>query len=272
MTTTHTVRPFRFGVVAGRAADAAAWTRVARRAEDQGFDTLLVPDRPGIVLSVVPALAAAAAVTERLRVGPYVLAAGSRTVSDVVAEMATLDLLSGGRLEVGVGAGLAPAATVTQVRALLEALRAPSPDTYPPPTKPPPLLLAAGGPRMLALAAELADTVALASRDLGESGVRGPVATLAELGVDPELLLALQTVVGPGAPPDPGTAHRLRAMFGTTVDELVAQGSPFVLAGTVPQRCDRLLRLRERYGISYVTVPEESAEAMVPVVEHLTGS
>jgi hypothetical protein len=60
-------------------------------------------------------------------------------------------------------------------------------------------------------------------------------------------------------------------MFGTTVEDLVAADSPFVLAGTVEQRCDRLLRLRERYGISYVTVPDDAAEALAPVVERLAA-
>lgn len=271
MDTTRTIRPFRFGVVAARAADGAEWSRTARRIEAQGFTTLLVPDRAGMALAVGPALAAAAAVTERLRLCPYVLAAGSRRPDDVVAEMATLNLLSDGRLDVGVGAGLAPAASVAQVRALVEALRAEPSERFYPRTTRAPLLVAAGGPRMLALAAGLADTVALASRDLSEAGVSTPVATLAELGADPELLLALQLVTGPDVVPDQGAVHRLRAMFGSSVEELVASGSPFVLDGPPPAQADRLQQLREKYGISYITVPAESADALAPVVERLTG-
>jgi len=271
MDTARSTRPFRFGVVAARAADGADWTRIVRRLEGQGFGTLLVPDRAGMALAVGPALAAAATVTERLRIGPYVLAAGSRHPDDVVAEMATLNLLSGGRLDVGVGAGLSPTASVMQVRALLEALRADPPERFYPRPPAAPLLLAAGGPRMLALAAELADTVALATRDLSETGVSAPVAILDELGATAERLLALQLVTGPDVTPDPGAAHRLRAMFGTTVEELVAAGSPFVLDGTVTKQVDQLERLREKYGISYVTVPVESADALEPVVARLTG-
>lgn len=69
-----TNRPFRFGLVAGQTRSGEAWLATARRAEALGYSTLLVPDTLGHTLAPFPALAAAAAATRTLRVGPYVLA------------------------------------------------------------------------------------------------------------------------------------------------------------------------------------------------------
>ncbi len=74
-----TTKPFRFGVVVGNAPSADAWVARARRIEELGYATLLMPDRlVGPILSPLPALSVAAAVTTRLRVGTFVLAAGLR--------------------------------------------------------------------------------------------------------------------------------------------------------------------------------------------------
>ena len=100
-----TKRPFRFGVMAAKARSAVEWTETARKAEDLGYSALLMPDHFGDQLSPVPALAAAAAVTESLRVGTLVFANDFRHPAELAKETATLDLLSDGRLEVGVGAG-----------------------------------------------------------------------------------------------------------------------------------------------------------------------
>ena len=67
-------RPFRFGVVAAQAPSADAWTTMARRAEELGFSTFLIPDTLGPTLSPVPALTAAAVATRTIRVGSYVFA------------------------------------------------------------------------------------------------------------------------------------------------------------------------------------------------------
>ena len=98
-------RPFRFGVMAAKARSASEWTDTARKAEDLGYSALLMPDHFGDQLAPVPALTMAAAVTERLRVGALVFANDFRHPSVLAKEAATLDLLSEGRLEVGVGAG-----------------------------------------------------------------------------------------------------------------------------------------------------------------------
>jgi hypothetical protein len=67
------MHPFRFGVMASWADSTAAWTALARRAEELGYAILLVPDHMGRQLSPIPALAAAMATTQ-LRIGSYVFA------------------------------------------------------------------------------------------------------------------------------------------------------------------------------------------------------
>jgi probable F420-dependent oxidoreductase len=98
-------QPFRFGVMAAKARSSSEWTETARKAESLGYSTLLMPDHFGDQLSPVPALAAAATVTETLRVGTLVFANDFRHPAELAKETATLDLLSDGRLEVGLGAG-----------------------------------------------------------------------------------------------------------------------------------------------------------------------
>ena len=95
--------PFRFGLVA-TVRSRSDWLALARRAEDLGFDSLLVPDNLDGVAPML-ACAAAASVTTSLTVGPYVLATPLRTPGLVAAEAASLHLLADGRVEVGLGAG-----------------------------------------------------------------------------------------------------------------------------------------------------------------------
>ena len=78
----------------------------ARRAEDTGYDSLLFPDHTGMV-APLPAMAAAAAVTSRLRLGTQVINPAFRPLGALAQELAAVDVISGGRLEVGLGAGYA---------------------------------------------------------------------------------------------------------------------------------------------------------------------
>jgi alkanesulfonate monooxygenase SsuD/methylene tetrahydromethanopterin reductase-like flavin-dependent oxidoreductase (luciferase family) len=78
---------------------------VARRAEDEGYSTLLVADHFNRALAPMPALVAAAAATEKLRVGTFVLDNDFRHPAAMAKEAATVDVLTGGRLELGLGAG-----------------------------------------------------------------------------------------------------------------------------------------------------------------------
>jgi probable F420-dependent oxidoreductase len=99
------VQPFRFAVYTNNSDDADRWTAFARRAEEIGYAALYVTDHLGRQLAPSAALAAAAAVTDRLRIGPYVWANDFRHPLIVAREAATLDRLSGGRLDLGLGAG-----------------------------------------------------------------------------------------------------------------------------------------------------------------------
>lgn len=91
--------------MAAKAASSSEWTDTAKKAEDLGYSALLMPDHFGDQLAPVAALSTAAAVTTTLRVGTLVFANDFRHPSVLAKETATLDLLSDGRLEVGVGAG-----------------------------------------------------------------------------------------------------------------------------------------------------------------------
>lgn len=98
-------KPFRFGVVSA-ASSHDEWVGLARRAEALGYSTLLMPDRIMMSLSPLTALAVAAEATTSLRVGSYVFANDYRHPALLAKEIATLDLLSNGRVELALGAGV----------------------------------------------------------------------------------------------------------------------------------------------------------------------
>ncbi|MBA2392597.1 MAG: LLM class flavin-dependent oxidoreductase [Ktedonobacteraceae bacterium] len=100
-------RPFRFGLVSGYAPSRRVWVDIARQAEEIGYSTLLMPDRTSVgILAPIPALAVAAAATTSLRVGSYVFCNGYRHPVLLAREAASLDLLSEGRFELGLGSGV----------------------------------------------------------------------------------------------------------------------------------------------------------------------
>jgi probable F420-dependent oxidoreductase len=186
------MHPFRFAVQQGSARSGAAWTTTARRAESIGYDVLVMPDHLGQQLSPFAALAAAAAATTHLRIGAFVFANDYRHPLILAREAATLDFLSGGRFEMGLGAGwmtgdyrqlsmtydpaprridrlqeaiplikrLLAGETVTHNGTHYQLDRAST--GVPPVQKPrPPLAIGGGGPRMLKLAVREAEIVGL---------------------------------------------------------------------------------------------------------------
>jgi probable F420-dependent oxidoreductase len=100
------MRPFRFlGAAAGGLVTPAELAAAARRAESLGYSTLVLPDHLLEQYAPVPLLATVAAVTERIRIGTFVLNVDLRHPAVLAQELASLDVLSGGRLEIGIGAG-----------------------------------------------------------------------------------------------------------------------------------------------------------------------
>src|SRR3954447_8501457 len=112
------VRPFRFAVQGTKAKSGAEWRDLARQAEDLGYSTLFVADHylgqgpaaraasmPAQPLAPISSMATAAAVTTTLRIGCRVFCVDYHQPAALAKEVATLDLLSDGRLELGIGAG-----------------------------------------------------------------------------------------------------------------------------------------------------------------------
>lgn len=99
-------RTFRFGIQLSKAGSAADWAEVARKAEDLGYSTLAMPDHfVNEEWAPIPAMMAAADATSTLRIGALVFDNDYKHPVVLAKEAATLDVLSGGRLEFGLGAG-----------------------------------------------------------------------------------------------------------------------------------------------------------------------
>jgi probable F420-dependent oxidoreductase len=198
-------RPFRFGAQAFQATSAKEWTELARRTEALGYSTLFTTDHyfgPGAIsersghrpvdLAPIAAMTAAAAATTELRVGCRVFNVDLHHPVVLAKELATLDLLSEGRLEVGLGAGWVaaeyeglgvtmdrPGVRISRLGEVVELMKAhwsggevdvdgdyvhvhgftglPSPVQQPHP----PILLGGGRERILTLAGRVADIVSL---------------------------------------------------------------------------------------------------------------
>jgi probable F420-dependent oxidoreductase len=226
------MRPFRFGVSVRTIESAAGWTALARRVEALGYATLNLPDHLTARLAPMPALTAAAAATTRLRVGTLVLNNDFRHPVLLAREAATLDVLSGGRFELGLGAGYARAEyeeaglaydrgavrvdrlgeSVVILKRLFESgdvtfdgrhYAVTKHTLYPPPVQRPrpPILIGGNGPRLLALAAAEADIVAL-------SGI-----TFTRGGTEPELSGFRASAVD-------GRVERLRAAAAARYDSI----------------------------------------------------
>jgi alkanesulfonate monooxygenase SsuD/methylene tetrahydromethanopterin reductase-like flavin-dependent oxidoreductase (luciferase family) len=268
------MKPFRFGIVAGQAPDLGVWTALARRAEDLGYETLLSPD-PQFDLDPFTTLAAAAGAAPTLRVGTFVAVDMFRDRRLLDWQARSLHAVTGRRFELGLGTGRPEAARTVErlggrfgtARERFERLTETVAFLKQRPDRPP-LLLAAGGPRMLSFAAREADTVTLAAMPrTTETEFKSIVDKFwpAAEGRDVELAMNLLAV---GDEPAPW----LERFTGVGVAELVAGGAVSVLPGTARQAADTLLRRREEFGVSYLTVNSGFLEQLAPVVELLRGS
>ncbi len=182
--------PFRFGVQTRNAASRSDWVALVRNIETLGYDTVTMPDHFDEQLAPSVALMAAADATETLRVGTLVWCNDYRHPVMLAKEAATLDLLSDGRLEFGIGAGWMrsdydeagmtydrPGIRIERMVEAVEVIKGLFGDeaysfvgdhytiasmnaTPKPVQKPhPPFLIGGGGPRFLRLAAGMADIV-----------------------------------------------------------------------------------------------------------------
>jgi probable F420-dependent oxidoreductase len=276
-------RPFRFGVTLLTTGSRPAWRDRVRAAEGLGYDVLQVPDHLGTA-APFPALVAAADVTS-MRLGTYVLNTGVLTPAYLARDVADAYRLTDGRLELGLGTGYVPAefeaagvpmgtggelvrkleATLTATRSLLEAEA----------DKPlPPIMLSGAGERMLRLGAREADIFSfsimagLAPDAAPQDAFARRVQVLREAAGDRfddiELNLFVAAV---GASADQVDLSVIRDASGLP-DELLVQ-LPGVLVGSPREIADRLLRYRETFGTSYISVLEPHMTEFAEVIKHL---
>jgi probable F420-dependent oxidoreductase len=100
-----TPKPFSFGATCELSATRDEWRGLCRMIDDSGCSTLLVSDHFGDQLALVPALAAAIEATSRVRIGALVACNDYRHPVMYAKELATLDVMSDGRIDWGIGAG-----------------------------------------------------------------------------------------------------------------------------------------------------------------------
>jgi probable F420-dependent oxidoreductase len=317
-------RPFRFAVQSFSATSAKEWRERARRVEALGYSALHLADHivgPGPALAksshpiqelaAVPAMMAAAEATTSLKVGCRVFCIDYQHPAVLAKQAATIDLLSDGRLELGLGAGwLAaeyealgialdpPAVRIARLEQTIHAFRAlfsgeqvdVAGDTIRlagfagAPTRPfPPLMVGGGGRRVLSLAAREADVVSLnfnnRSGVIGPDGVRSSTAeaTADKVGwiraAAGDRFPALELEIGAYFTFVQPGAEKIAASMGQALGLTPAEmlRHPHGLFGSVEHVCEELERRRAEYGISYVTVGDNALEPFAPVVARLAG-
>jgi probable F420-dependent oxidoreductase len=304
---TASPRAFRFGLQVARAESRRAWQDEARRAEDLGFDTIVVPDHVvDDLLSPMVALATMAEATTRLRVGTFVLNNDFRHPALLAREAATIDLLTDGRLELGLGAGHAapeyaeiglpfdPArvrvARLEESAQLMRRLFDGEEVTFAgahyrvaghrlAPARRPTLLIGGNGDRVLRLGARYADIV----------GLTGTGRTLPD-GQNHEIEWAAEQIdakvaVVRGAAGDRIDQLELNVLVQHVeitadrragADRFAARGkldpdvlleAPYLLIGTIDEIVEQLHRARERWGFSYYVTRD--LEQTAPIIAAL---
>jgi probable F420-dependent oxidoreductase len=316
--------PFRFAVQATNAAGGREWRDTVRKVEDLGYSTLFLADHylgPGPAqkiahtprqdLAPIAAMAAAAAVTETLRVGCRVFCIDYHVPAVLAKEVATLDLLSDGRLEMGIGAGWSETEynamgltfdrpgrrieKLTEVIALLKAHCAGEQLEYAgrqvqvrgyagrprPVQRPhPPIMIGGGGPRMLAFAGREADIVSMSSVPFVAHDADGlDPQSVAERRID-----AVRTAAGERyqrlevesspyftAITDDPGDALAKASAATGISAEVLRDHPNVMIGSPESIVEMLLSRRDSLGVNYVTVQQAQIESFAPIVERLHG-
>lgn len=296
-------RPFRFGV----ALDTGEATRadvldLARRAEEAGVAVLLGSDHLGRWASL-PMLQAVAQHTS-LRIGTLVLNNDLRLPAVLAQELTTIDLMTDGRLEIGIGAGWnrpeyeaagigfdPPRERIARMRATVAMLKSamrdgvidhPGDEAYasirqdglPPSVQRPhpPILVGGGGPKILAYAAREADIVGVDPRSRPDGGHDPHDVT--EAAIDRKIGW-IREAAGERwtdleinlviTAIDPGPEHA------RDIGPEELGRSPHFLSGDTERIVETLLARRERWGISYLVIGRADLERMQPVIARLAG-
>jgi probable F420-dependent oxidoreductase len=299
------VKPFRFAfmVAAATRRTGEDWAAIAAQAEAFGFDTFAVTDHLGTTHSPLQVLGWIASCNSQLRLGTQVIDNDFRHPVFLAQETATLDLLSNGRLELGIGAGwklsdyeqsgipfergrIRVERLEESVR-IIKALWSEGPvsavgahyqvkdlDGLPKPVQRPhpPIMIGGTRPRILSFAAREADIVSFLA-DLDDPATWS-IDVLAEksLRVREEaggrgLELHLNTdLVAVG---DDRVVKRLARE--ANLDPADLDRSAYALTGSVQAVVEQVEHLREVAGISYFTIWSEYAEAFAPVISELNG-
>lgn len=292
-------QPFRFTVVTAGAPSHTAWVALARRAEELGYATLVVPDRTIIGFAPLTALAVAAEATTSLRIGCRVFCNDYRHPALLAKEVATLDVLSDGRFELGLGAGIGPwdyqqlgmpfedagtrVSRLQESLAILKGLFTQESVTFSgkyytisgmkglpwPIQKPhPPIVMGCAGKRMLSLAAREANGISLMFR-ISPQDRDGPNALLEEQ------LAWLREAAGSRFAHLELTqlAYNITITGPRTDSRPEEEGPPLPrIPMSIEQAVEHLLGQRERYGFSSIPVyGGAQMEKFAPVVARLAG-
>ena len=270
-------RSFRFGVGLRAAKSLSSVQDEARRAEALGFDVLHLPDHIGAP-APFPTLMAAAAATTTLRMGTFVLNACFYKPALLARDVQALHDLSGGRFELGLGAGYAqhefeaaelryPSARerVEYLAHVTEYMGEHLPDV--------PVLIAGNGDKLLTVAAKQASIIGLTGgQPITETA--NPLAERIEFVRqaagdrfdDLELNIAVTALPRDGSG-DPDLSITRRALPHMSDEELLA--TPAVLSGSTRDIADTISSYRDIYGVSYVIVQDKHAEAFSKVIAEL---
>ena len=277
--------PFRFSASLG-GLDTADLVTSAQRAEELGFNTVTLPDHFTDQPAPLIGLTAAAVATTTLRVLPLVLANDYREPMVLAKELASIDALSGGRLEFGLGAGWmitdyeqagirydSPGMRIRRLSESVDILRA----------------LLAGDEVTIdsefysitgSLSAPLPVQAGLTAGVIDERAGRTATAEKTDQKLDwisdgagTRLdSIELQTRIHLTMITDDRdkVAAELAPLLGITPDE--ALESPHALVGSTQQCIDEVQHWRDRWGISFVSIDGQDMEAFAPVVEALAGN
>ncbi|MCV7179454.1 LLM class F420-dependent oxidoreductase [Mycolicibacterium sphagni] len=275
------VRDFRFGIGVRSVKSAPKLRDTVKRFEDLGFDVLHVPDHLGRfgIPAPFPTMVAAAEYAKTMRVGTFVINAAFYKPAILARDAIAVDVLSEGRLDLGLGTGY--------VREEFEAAEMPYPSagervdhlrhttTYLKETAPTiPILIAGNGNRVLRIAAQHADIIGLTGGGVPEYPGHDPLAeriefvrnAAGERFADLELNIAIT-----GVPTDSSGIPDLALTRGYAPDATEEQllALPTVLTGTPRDIADTLRARRDNYGITYFTVQDYHAEYFAKVIAEL---